>query len=96
MLALVVKDESTAGLDRCYRLNYYSHDQIPGEELFGGLRPGNLYKDEALRDTFNKYLQLFTKFNIFLDLVIKRKKIENLKEDIFMIVDGKTKAYHLE
>ena len=56
MMVLLVKDDSTAGTDRCYKLHYYSHEQADGEELFGGLRATNLYKDDHSRENLGKYL----------------------------------------
>ncbi|CDW85854.1 alpha telomere binding protein [Stylonychia lemnae] len=96
MMALIVKDDSTAGTDRCYKLYYYSHDQPDGEELFGGLRPANLYKDEKSREMLGNYIQLFTKFNIYLDVIVKRRFAESQREEVYQIIDGRTKSFHLE
>eukprot|EP00347_Sterkiella_histriomuscorum_P010807 403374850 len=96
MIVLVVKDDSTSYNDKCYKLYYYSHDQQEGDELFGGLKASNLYKDTQTRDMLAMYIQTFTKFNVHLDLVIRRKFSEQLNENVYQIIDGKTKAFHLE
>ena len=56
-VCFIVKDDSTAAFDRCFKLYYYSNEQHrPGEELFGGLRAVNLYRDDSTRDIILKYI----------------------------------------
>ena len=92
MTCLIVKDDSTAGLDKSYKLYYYSQDQKPGDELFGGFKAANLYKDEHSREILMKYIQVITRFNMYLDLVIK--KVQD--GDMYQIIDGKVRSFHLE
>ena len=97
-VVLLVKDDSTSGTDKCYKLHYYSHDQEPGMELFGGLSPTNLYKDEKSRFYLSKYLQLLTRFNIYMDLIIKKRFANQINEDVYQVLDGKmqTLSFPLE
>ena len=44
MMVLIVKDDSTVALDKCYRLHFYSYEH-QAEDFFGGIKPTNLYKD---------------------------------------------------
>ena len=76
-VCLVVKDDSTSAIDKCYKLYYYSHETKPGDELYGWLYATNLYRNEAHRDTLLKYIQLMTRFNVFLELGIRRKVVDN-------------------
>lgn len=71
-----MKDDSTGATDRCFKLYYYSHETVSGEELFGGLRPTNLYRNAVDRDILSKYVQLMTRFNVYLELGIRRKVYE--------------------
>ena len=97
-----MKDDSTAAFDRCFKLFYYSHDTKPDEELFGGIKACNLYRDEEAREIILKYIKMITSFNVYLELGIRRKMIENkepsssVREDIFMIESSKIKSFHLE
>jgi len=88
-VVLLVKDDSTAGTGKCYKLHYYSHDHEPGQELFGGLPPSNLYKNERSRLHLGKYLHLLTQFNIYMDLVVRRRFANQINEDVFQVTDGR-------
>ena len=92
-LALLCKDDSTAALDRIFKLYYYTHEHRPIEAvksqmyLFGGLKPTNLYRDEESRGHLESYIQLITRFNVYLELGIHRKVVmeEGVRDDVFMI-----------
>ena len=43
-MIFLVKDESVIGMDKIYKLHFYSY-QAFAEDFFGGLKPTNLYKD---------------------------------------------------
>ena len=47
-MIFLCKDESVVGLDKIYKIHFYSY-QAFAEDFFGGLKPTNLFKDsEAL------------------------------------------------
>ena len=79
-LSLLVKDDSTGAVDSIFKLFYYTHEHRPMENvtqlyLFGGLKPSNLYRDETARRHIESYLQLITRFNVYLELGIHRKVV---------------------
>ena len=43
-MIFLVKDESTIGMDKIYKIHFYSY-QAFAEDFFGGLKPTNLYKN---------------------------------------------------
>jgi hypothetical protein len=66
--------------------------------LFGGLKPSNLYRDETARGHIESYLQLITRFNVYLELGIHRKVVqeEGVREDVFMIEQSRIRSFHTE
>lgn len=59
MLILVVKDESTAALNKCYSLYMYTYNNLV-QDFFGGIKPCNLYRDIETREKLEHYLHLIT------------------------------------
>ena len=43
-MIFLVKDESTLGMDKIYKIHFYTYSAIC-EDFFCGLKPTNLYKD---------------------------------------------------
>ena len=67
-----MKDESTLGMDKIYKLHFYTY-QAFAEDFFGGLKPTNLYKDSAALNKIKDYIRLLSKFNVYMDVIIRRK-----------------------
>ena len=55
------------------------------------MRASNLYRDERSRDMLGKYIQLITRFNVFLELGIRRRSAGG-EGDIFMIESSKIRS----
>ena len=70
-IGLLCKDDSTAAIDKVYKLYYYSHESK--DYFFGGIKPSNLYLDDTSRGMLEHYLTLITRFNVYLELGIRRK-----------------------
>ena len=87
-MVLIVKDDSTASINKCYRIYLYTYNNL-AEDFFGGLKPTNLYRDIASREKLEQYLHLITQFNVYLDIVVRRKFTEDKKEELFEVYDGK-------
>ena len=71
-IIFLVKDESTLGQDKVYKLHFYSYQSF-AEDFFGGLKPTNLYKDHKALHKIKDYIKLMSKFNIYIDIIIRRK-----------------------
>ena len=87
-MIFLVKDESTIGMDKIYKIHFYSY-QAFAEDFFGGLKPTNLYKDPQALQKLKDYIRLMSKFNIHLDMIIRRKYSSKENEDLYELYDGK-------
>lgn len=100
-LCLLCKDDSTAATDRVFKLYYYSHEKGQDVDyLFSGLNPTNLYQDDITRGSLLQYLTLITRFNVYLELGIRRKIFSSFGQgssngDLFMIENSKIKSLDL-
>ena len=87
-MIFLVKDESTIGMDKIYKLHFYSY-QAQAEDFFGGLKPVNLYRDSVALTRIKDYIRLMSKFNIYIDIIIRRKYSQRQNDDLFELFDGK-------
>jgi hypothetical protein len=70
-ITLLTKDTSTLRNKYCYKILLFSRPG-EGEDFFKGIKPCNLYRDEEALETIEKYLKLMTKFNIYVDGVVRK------------------------
>ena len=87
-MIFLVKDESTIGMDKIYKLHFYSY-QAHAEDFFGGLKPTNLYKDQKALNQLKMYIKIMSKFNVYLDIIIRRKYSQKQNDDLYELYDGK-------
>lgn len=88
-MIFLVKDESTLGLDKIYKIHFYSY-HTQAEDFFGGLKPTNLYKDSIALQKIKDYIRLLTRFNLYVDCIVRRKSCSSkFYEDLFELYDGK-------
>ena len=93
-IGLLCKDDSTAAIDKIYKLYYYSHESK--DYFFGGIKPTNLYLDDTTRGSLEQYITLITRFNVYLELGIRRKvSEEGSTHDLFMIESSQVKPIDL-
>ena len=88
MITFMVKDDSTASLDKCYKIYLYSYNVL-GDEFFGGFKPTNLYRNIDVREQLERYLKMMSQFNVYLDIVIKKRFADSIKEEVYEIYDGR-------
>ena len=87
-MIFLVKDESTLGMDKIYKFHFYSYGGF-SEDFFGGLKPTNLYKDQKALEKIKDYIKLMSKFNVYIDVIVRRKYSQKQNEDLFELYDGK-------
>lgn len=58
-MVLIAKDESTASLNKCYKLYLYSYNGL-ADDFFPGIKPCNLFRDVASREKLELYIHLIT------------------------------------
>lgn len=71
-MIFLVKDESTLGLDKIYKIHFYSYSGQT-EDFFNGIKPSNLYKDTFSLAKIKEYMRLLSRFNVYIDIIIRRK-----------------------
>jgi hypothetical protein len=49
----------------------------------------NLYRNIEARETIEKYVSLMSKFNVYLNVVVKKKYSNVMKQNILEMHDGK-------
>lgn len=86
-MIFLVKDDSTMGADRVYKVHFYSYDGC-AEQFFKGVKPTNFYRDTKSLEKIKTYINLLSRFNIYLDVIIRRKYSQRLNEDLFELYDG--------
>lgn len=86
-MIFLMKDESTLGMDKIYKFHFYTYNGIC-ENFFGGLKPTNLYKDSAALKQIKDYIRLMTRFNVYIDCIVRRKYSQKQNEDLFELYDG--------
>jgi len=87
-MIFLVKDESTLGLDKIYKMHFYSYN-CQTEDFFCGIKPTNLYKDTSSLAKIKEYMRLLSRFNVYIDIIIRRKYSQKINEDLFELFDGK-------
>jgi len=50
--------------------------------------PCNLYQDEEKRSAIKDYLHLLSQFNVYMDLGIEGAYSNELKQNLFTLIDG--------
>jgi hypothetical protein len=76
------------GLDKIYKLHFYTYTGAC-EDFFGGIKPTNLYKDSAALKQIKDYISLLSRFNVYMDMIIRRKYSQKQNEDLFEMYDCK-------
>ena len=87
-MMFLVKDDSTLATDKINKLHFYTYNSFC-EDFFHGLKPVNLYKDPVALQKIKDYVGLLSKFNVYTDMVIRKKYSKKTNEDIFELYDSK-------
>jgi hypothetical protein len=69
---LLVKDQSTINTNNFYKVLLYTQDGHAAN-FFNGIAPKNLHTDAAAKKKVDGYVNLLTKFNVFVDAVLERR-----------------------
>jgi len=86
MIQFLVKDTSTESTDQIYWILLYSFNG-KGEKFFAGIKPVDLFKNKDVLDKIKRYVNLMTKYNIYIDAIIERRETNTLSEPVFLIID---------
>ena len=71
-MIFLVKDDSTVGMDKVYKVHFYSYRPVC-DNFFAGKKPTNLYRDPQTLKLLKTYVKLMSKFNVYFDVIIRRK-----------------------
>lgn len=86
MVQFLVKDSSTESTEGLYRILLYTFNN-KGDKFFAGIKPADLYKNREILDKIKWYVNLMTKFNIYIDAILERREVNTMNEAVYLIVD---------
>ena len=69
----LIKDDSVEEIDYLHRMLLYTHNRSTQnvQGFFGGIKPTNLYSNYKELENIRKYVNLITKFNIYIEAVVE-------------------------
>ena len=72
MIKLMTKDTSTNRNKYIYSILLYSRPGW-GDDFFKDIKPWNLYENEEAYDKLSKYMKVLTKYNVYVEGIVKKK-----------------------
>jgi hypothetical protein len=86
MIQMLIKDQSTDNTDALYKVLLYSFNG-KGARFFGGLKPCDLYKNKEVLEKLKRYVNILTKYNIYVDGILERRETNTAKQPIYLLTD---------
>lgn len=92
---MLVKDSSTDNTDALYKILLYSFNG-KGEKFFADLMPVNLYQNTEVLEKIKRFVNIMTKYNIYIDGILERRETNTTKAPVYLLVETSLEKKYLD